>query len=242
MAMTKYEQIAESLRTRIAAGEFGPGDLLPSGRDLCEQWQVARGTVVKAMEALRNDGLVVSRQGSGFSVAEAPVARPAGGRRAGSTRIGGGSPYRRLGTPDRAVPPSAVADALGLGEGEVALRRTRLMLLDDGTPQSLVTAWFPAEVADVCPRLSSAGPIAEGTTRYVQRETGRFPAEGMDVRSVRLADPDEAALLEVTEPAAVSVVLHVAYDPERRALVCEVGVTPSHVYEDTDNYPMGHAS
>lgn len=75
MPLLKYEQIAESLRTRVADGEFGPGDLLPSGRDLSEQWGVSRATVVKAMDVLRNDGLVIARQGTGFAVAETPAAR-----------------------------------------------------------------------------------------------------------------------------------------------------------------------
>ncbi|MGW5638899.1 winged helix-turn-helix domain-containing protein, partial [Streptomyces sp. NPDC003832] len=82
MPLLKYEQIADDLRTRIANGEFGPGQLLPSGRDLAEQWTVSRATVVKAYDVLRNDGLVAARQGAGFVVAETPVARPAGGRRA----------------------------------------------------------------------------------------------------------------------------------------------------------------
>lgn len=238
MPLLKYEQIANDLRTRVANGEFGPGDLLPSGRDLAEQWAVSRATVVKAYDILRHDGLVVARQGSGFLVTETPVARPAGGRRAGSTRLTGGVPYRRLGTPDRAVPPAHVAEALGLAHGEEALRRVRLMLLDDGSPHSLVTAWFPASVADAAPRLSSKGPIPEGTTHYVRRETGRFPVEGTDVTTVRLATDEEARHLGVEQPGAVAVVVHTAFDRQHRALVCEEGVSPSHVFEQIDNYPM----
>src|SRR5690242_14892195 len=90
MALLKYEEIAESLRTRIAAGEFGPGDIVPSGRDLAEQWSVSRATAIKAMDVLRSDGIVEAKQGTGFVVTETPVARPAGGRRAGSTRVTGG--------------------------------------------------------------------------------------------------------------------------------------------------------
>ncbi|MER5746264.1 GntR family transcriptional regulator [Streptomyces sp. NPDC002225] len=239
MPQLKYEQIAESLRARISDGEFGPGDLLPSGRDLCEQWSVSRATVIKAMDVLRGDGLVVARQGSGFTVVEAPVARPAGRRASGSSRISGGSPFRRLGVPGKEVPSARVAEALGLESGAMALRRDRLMLLDDGTPLSLVTAWFPEEVADACPRLSQKGPIAEGTTHYVARTTGRSPVRGIDLTSVRLATGSEAGHLGLTEPAAVAVVLHVASDSTGRALVCEEGVTPAHLWELTDSYPMG---
>ncbi|MEV6959770.1 GntR family transcriptional regulator [Streptomyces sp. NPDC051207] len=238
MPLLKYEQIAEDLRTRISAGEFGPRDLLPSGRDLAEQWGVSRATVVKAYDVLRADGLVEARQGAGFTVAETPVARPAGGRRAGSARVTGGRPFRRLGTPDRAVPPAHIAGALGLRPGEEALRRIRLVLLEDGSPHSLVTAWFPLPVADAAPRLAAKGPIAEGTTHYVRRQTGRSPAEGVDVTTVRLATEEEARLLEIDVPAAVAVVQHVAVDQQHRPLVCEEGVTPSHVFEQTDSYPM----
>ncbi|GHF96862.1 GntR family transcriptional regulator [Streptomyces thermodiastaticus] len=239
MPLLKYEQIAEDLRARIAAGEFGPGELLPSGRDLAERWSVSRATVVKAYDVLRADGLVVARQGAGFTVVETPVARPAGRRRAGTSRITGGAPYRRLGMPDRLVPPPHVGAALALKPGEQALRRKRLVLLEDGSPGTLVTAWFPPDIADAAPRLSLPGPLAEGTTHYVRRETGRSPREGVDVTTVRLADNEEAMLLEVEQPAAVAVVLHTAYDDAHRPLVCEEGVTPAHVFEETETYPMG---
>ncbi|WP_398684257.1 UTRA domain-containing protein [Streptomyces akebiae] len=81
-------------------------------------------------------------------------------------------------------------------------------------------------------------PIAEGTTHYVCRETGRIPVEGTDTTTVRLADSDEAQLLKVEQPAAVAVVLHVAFDQDHRPLVCEEGVTASHVFKQVDNYPM----
>ncbi|MFI5976986.1 GntR family transcriptional regulator [Streptomyces sp. NPDC051452] len=238
MPLLKYEQIAGDLRARIANGEFSPGELLPSGRDLAEQWQVSRATVVKAYDILRGDGLVVAQQGSGFTVVQTPIARPAGGRRAGSSRVGGGAPYRRLGTPDRAVPPAHIAEALQLGPGEEALRRVRLVLLDDGSPHSLVTAWFPPSVAGAAPRLAAKGPIAEGTTHYVRRETGRSPIGGTDVTTVRLAGDEEARLLGLDQPAAVAVVLHTAWDQDQLPLVCEEGVVPAHVFEQTDDYQM----
>ncbi|MEU1307152.1 GntR family transcriptional regulator [Streptomyces shenzhenensis] len=238
MPQLKYEQIAEDLRTRMADGEFGPGDPLPSGRDLAEQWAVSRATVVKAYDTLRADGLVVARQGSGFTVVETPVARPAGGRRAGSTRIAGGAPYRRLGTPDRIAPPPHVADALGLKPGVEALRRVRVVLLDDGDAGTLVTAWFPPSVADAAPRLAERGPIREGTTHYVRRETGRRPVEGIDILTVRLATAEEAEVLGIDLPAAVAVLLHTAIDQGHRPLVCEEGITAAAVFEAVERYPM----
>ncbi|MFD9317161.1 GntR family transcriptional regulator [Streptomyces sp. NPDC060053] len=238
MPMLKYEQIAEDLRARMANGEFGPGDLLPSGRDLAEQWIVSRATAVKAYDVLRNDGLVVARQGAGFTVAETPIARSGGRRHSGSSCTSGGAPHRRIGAPGRTVPPPRIADALGLEPDEEALRRVRVVLLDDGSPHSLVTAWFPRSVVDAAPRLARKG-LTESAALYVRRETGRFPVEGMDVTTVRLIVDEEARLLEVDAPAAVAVVLHVAVDQDGRPLVAEESVMPSQVFEQTEKYTMG---
>jgi GntR family transcriptional regulator len=238
MALLKYEEIAESLRVRMASGEFPPGAMLPSGRDLAEQWQVSRATVVKAMDVLRNDGVVEARQGSGFVVAETAIGRPAGNRKSGSTRVAGGMPFTRVGAPERATPPAHVAAALRLDAGVAALRRSRLMQRPDGSPFSYVDAWFPPDVADRAPRLEQQAPIAEGTTRYVRRQTGRHPVEGTDVTTVRLATDEEAHHLGLVPPAAVAVTLHIAYDHDGRPLVCEEGITPGTLWEHRDAYPM----
>ncbi|MFF3612748.1 GntR family transcriptional regulator [Streptomyces sp. NPDC002580] len=238
MAVLKYEEIAESLRARIAAGEFAPGATIPSGRDLAEQWDVSRATAIKAVDVLRNDGVVVAKQGTGFVVTETPVARPAGARRAGSARILGGMPFLRVGAPDWAEPPARVAVALGISPGVLALRRIRVLQLPDGTPNSCVEAWFPPEIAEAAPRLADTAPIAEGTTRYVRRQTGRFPVEGVDITTVRLATDSEAGRLNVATATPVAVLLHTAHDEEGRPLVCEEGVTPSSLFEQVDTYAM----
>ncbi|QXE35902.1 GntR family transcriptional regulator [Streptomyces sp. GMY02] len=238
MAVLKYEEIAESLRARIAAGEFTPGATIPSGRDLAEQWGVSRATAIKAMDVLRHDGVVVAKQGTGFVVTETPVARPAGARRAGSARILGGMPFARIGEPDWAEPSVRVAGALGISSGVLALRRIRVHQLPDGSPHSCVEAWFPPEIAEAAPRLADAAPIAEGTTRYVRRQTGRFPVEGVDITTVRLVTGVEADRLGVPTGTPVAVLLHTAHDQQGHPLVCEEGVTPSSFFEQVDTYAM----
>ena len=64
-----YQEIAESLRRRIAAGELGPGDRLPPVRALAEQWQCTPGTVSRAYRALADEGLLTAHRGSGTHVA-----------------------------------------------------------------------------------------------------------------------------------------------------------------------------
>jgi DNA-binding FadR family transcriptional regulator len=63
-----YRQIAEQLRTLIAAGEFAEGDRLPAERDLAVQLGVSRPSVREALIALEVEGWVEVRTGSGVYV------------------------------------------------------------------------------------------------------------------------------------------------------------------------------
>jgi DNA-binding GntR family transcriptional regulator len=54
-----HRQIAAWLRARIEAGEFRPGeDPLPSEKDLVDLFGVARDTARRAVQVLRDEGLV----------------------------------------------------------------------------------------------------------------------------------------------------------------------------------------
>jgi DNA-binding transcriptional regulator YhcF (GntR family) len=72
-----YIQVAGALRAAILTKTFEPGDQLPSGSQLATRYGVARMTVQQAIRVLRDEGLVVSRQGSGVFVRER-TARPVG--------------------------------------------------------------------------------------------------------------------------------------------------------------------
>ena len=74
----KYQSIAAALRERIADGEFAAGRLLPSESELGRHYAASRMTVRRALEALRVDGLIDSRQGFGWFVAAAPFRQTLG--------------------------------------------------------------------------------------------------------------------------------------------------------------------
>jgi GntR family transcriptional regulator len=60
------ETVAASLRQRIAAGEWKPGEALPTVAALSEGYHVARATVTRTLRMLEAEGLieVVPRWGS----------------------------------------------------------------------------------------------------------------------------------------------------------------------------------
>ncbi|MFF3553447.1 GntR family transcriptional regulator [Streptomyces tsukubensis] len=74
-----YQQVSSALRAAILTRKegFTPGDKIPSGPELARHYGVARGTVDKALELLRAEGLIITRQGSGSFVRER-TERPAG--------------------------------------------------------------------------------------------------------------------------------------------------------------------
>jgi GntR family transcriptional regulator len=55
-----WRQIAAIYRSRIESGELAPGDRLPSIRTLAQQYEVATTTAQKVIEALRDEGLIVT--------------------------------------------------------------------------------------------------------------------------------------------------------------------------------------
>ncbi|OHB54596.1 MAG: hypothetical protein A2Y12_09750 [Planctomycetes bacterium GWF2_42_9] len=56
--MPVYRQVGKLLRRRITKGELAPGTQIPSARDLCKEYNVAYGTVLRSLRVLRNEGLV----------------------------------------------------------------------------------------------------------------------------------------------------------------------------------------
>jgi GntR family transcriptional regulator len=67
-----YEQIAARVRVAIAAGDFAPGDALPSVRALARELRINPATVVQAYRDLAIDGFVEIRHGQGTFVQDVP--------------------------------------------------------------------------------------------------------------------------------------------------------------------------
>src|SRR4051812_4414740 len=69
------QQIGRHLRAAILTHRLAPGEKLPSQPDLAKHYGVARETVKRALDSLRAERLIVSRQGSGVFV-RAQTQRP----------------------------------------------------------------------------------------------------------------------------------------------------------------------
>lgn len=70
-----YRRLVDALRHDIANGVHTVGDRLPTEDALCRRFGVSRHTVREALRALRDEGLIASRQGAGTTVVRR-TARP----------------------------------------------------------------------------------------------------------------------------------------------------------------------
>jgi len=64
-----YQQIKGLILQSLQAGEWKPGEVIPSEMDLAARFRVSQGTVRKAIDELAAENLVVRRQGKGTFVA-----------------------------------------------------------------------------------------------------------------------------------------------------------------------------
>src|SRR5581483_11156032 len=63
--LPRYYQLKEIMREKIRTGEWKPGDLIPSERELGEQYGISRMTARQAITELVNEGLFYREQGKG---------------------------------------------------------------------------------------------------------------------------------------------------------------------------------
>ncbi|MFV2095786.1 GntR family transcriptional regulator [Micromonospora sp. LOL_014] len=74
----RYRRVADQLRDRITSGAIPPGALLPPETALAKEFNVARGTIRAAINALRQDGLVTTEHGRGTHTRPTPAPPPTG--------------------------------------------------------------------------------------------------------------------------------------------------------------------
>jgi GntR family transcriptional regulator len=138
-----YQQIKGLILQSLEAGEWKPGEAIPSEMDLAARFRVSQGTVRKAIDELAAENLVVRRQGKGTFVsthAEQHV-------RYRFLRLvpdsGDEGPAQRSVLDCRRVRASAeVARALALRTGDPAVQ-VRRVLSFGGVPTILEDIWLP---------------------------------------------------------------------------------------------------
>ncbi|MFC4063667.1 GntR family transcriptional regulator [Actinoplanes subglobosus] len=239
--LPKYLQIANHVRDQILRGDLGPGDEVPSERQIAVDWSVARPTAARALDALRQQGFVESRQGSGTYVRDRMkpnrLARERYSRARDTGKIYPANEHAVILSAAYDVAPVHVAEALSLAVGDRVVRRQRLIHADDA-PVELSTAWYAHAVGEKAPDLLIRERIRVGTMAYVEQATGRQARYARDEMSSRLATDVEREFLRLPDPSAVLLVRHVVYDSEDRPLEFTEAMYPPDRWAFEATYPV----
>ncbi|MBX3636875.1 MAG: GntR family transcriptional regulator [Rubrivivax sp.] len=198
-----YRQIKALLVRSLEAGDWSPGEAIPSELELAARFRVSQGTVRKAIDEMAADNLLVRRQGKGTFVATHAEAQTQYRFLRLTADDGSAAPLqRRLLDCRRMRAPAEVARALALKSGEAAVQIRRLLLAagagagEPAQPVVFDDVWLPGSLFRglTVERLESwRGPMyrmfeAEFSVRMIRAEE--------KLRAVA-AGADDAALLGV---------------------------------------------
>jgi len=208
-----YQQIKGLILQSLQAGEWKPGEAIPSEMDLAARFRVSQGTVRKAIDELASENLVVRRQGKGTFVAthaEQQVQYRFLKLVPDSGDQGSEGPAERSVLECRRQRANAeVARALALRSGD-AVVQVRRVLGFNGVPTILEDLWLPGN--------AFRGITAEQMAGYHGPTYAMFELE-FGVRMVRAeekiravaADAASAALLKVAQGTPLLSVERVAF-------------------------------
>lgn len=225
----KKQVIADHLRQLITDGVIGPGEKLPSGASLAEEYKVARPTVKEAYKELVDSGLVVYMGRSGYFVRsdrkrrwvlakDGSYADPWQEAARGQTAVWQQVRVEIV-TGQARVRGRQLADWLGYDPDEAVCRVTVRSI--GGDPLALVATYIPASIADGTP-LRRPEPLDEDVVAYLAERAGLSLSVFADVVGVRVATDHEISQLRITEGYEVAEAVRVlAFGNERKPLVVD---------------------
>ncbi|WKB52550.1 GntR family transcriptional regulator [Eleftheria terrae] len=195
-----YQQIKGLILRSLQAGEWKPGEAIPSEVDLAARFRVSQGTVRKAIDELAAENLLVRRQGKGTFVATHAEEKIQYRFLRLMPDDGEASPVERKFIDCRRLrAPAEVARALELKSGDAALQIRRLLYFR-GQPVVFDDIWLHG--------MLFKGLTAERLSDYRGPMYGLFETE-FGVRMIRAeeklravsADATAAGLLNLAEGA-----------------------------------------
>jgi GntR family transcriptional regulator len=206
----RYHQLRDQLAARIAALEWQPHEPLPTEQELALAYDLAVGTVRKAVDLLEREGLVERFQGRGTFVRRATFERslfrffrfqsPRGERIV---------PQSRILERDVVRAPKAVVAKFSLKTGAKAIRLVRVRLIEQ-QPIVAEHIWLPYDAFAVLANypLDAIGPLLYP---FYEQQCGRVIARADERLTVDTATAADAARLGVSPDSPVVVIERTAY-------------------------------
>ncbi|TGB03765.1 phosphonate metabolism transcriptional regulator PhnF [Halobacillus salinus] len=201
--MPMYYQIQEDLKQRMDSGEFVPGTMIPSERELSEHYDVSRMTVRQAMTNMVNDGYLYREKGKGTFIAEQKIEQPLQGMTSFTEDMKqrGMEASSRLISFETIPATVEIAKKLNLDESEDVFRVQRIRSADQ-KPMAVETTFLPVTLL---PELTEE--IVQGSLyQYVEDKLGLSIEKATQMIEATVADDHQATLLEVPRNSAVLMI------------------------------------
>ncbi|CAL9659391.1 GntR family transcriptional regulator [Streptomyces sp. enrichment culture] len=200
-----YLAMADVLRARILAGEWGVGERLPSRARLAREYGVGRNVVQRAMDRLIIEGLLEGRAGSGTYVRvpreRLRLVRSRHRERRGAAPAGTGERGRADAWDAHSVvrvpAPEDIAGRLAIGVGDLCVT-THYEFLAGGQPVQLSESWEPMALTGGTPVvLPETGPLAGKGVVARMRSIGVAVETVVEVPRPARATREQAHLLGI---------------------------------------------
>lgn len=218
--------IAEALRADIAARRLVEGDRLPTVRELAQRYGVPTGTVARALDLLRAQGVIVSRHGKGLYVRSFNrIIRSSPGRLSRDWWAGGkaiqdhdtNGRLRVVHVTVTEVPASeAVAPTLHVPVGAAVLARSRRFAVEDRIVQTAMSH-IPLDVVALAPAVAYTDPGRGGIYARMD-QAGIGPERFREMLICRMPTPAEAADLDLPGGTPVIAITRHAYTEAGRCV------------------------
>ena len=233
MREIRYRAIAEDLRRQVSEGVLGAGRLLPSEAELGDSYGASRVTIRRALELLRDEGLIDARQGFGWFVAVAPLRQSTArlGTIEGQLIDSGIHPERQILEFAFEVGDDDIARLLGTKD----VLRVKRLNLADGEPFAVVTVWCRADLGQ---NLSRAD--VERSPFYELLDVPL--AKAVQTIAADAATSADAKLLGVPTASPVLRCRRVTSDRQGRAVLVSEHLFPAHRTEFVVELPSAEPS
>jgi GntR family transcriptional regulator len=243
----KYQRIADVLRRQIKAGEYKPGDRLPSETTLMERFRDQFGTLSlptlrQAIAVLRTEGLIESQQGIGtFVKTDQPLQRRSrkryGRARADEQLLTSHLAHQIIFAGLGTVPEHIAAVTDYEPGDQVVVRRRLLRDKETGRPEELGASYVPASIA-AGTYLEKTDVVPKALFLCVEELSGRRYTHATDRWTVRPASTEESRLLELAPGASLVHVIHTAADKDGAILEVSESVWPADRIVILDDYDI----
>ena len=231
MRHIRYQEIADDLRD--LARSAPAGSVLPSESEMSAQFGASRVTVRRALDLVRDDGLIAARQGFGWFVATEPVRQSLRSLGTIEDQVEGVGKVseRRVEEFAFETPPARVADLLGVDQ----VLRVKRVNLADGEPFAVVTVWCPGDVGASLSRSDvERRPFYELIDVDLHGATQTIGADS--------AEPAVAALLGVPVGSPLLRCQRVTTDRAGRPVLVSEHLFPAHRTEFVVDLPQAEPS